>query len=102
VVSSQEAKASEIGLQVLKEGGNAVDSAIAVAYALAVTLPKAGNLGGGGFMLVHSAKDKKTTLSTFVKWLHPPRRAICIWMKMARLIKSAPVSVRKASAFREL
>jgi gamma-glutamyltranspeptidase / glutathione hydrolase len=60
IVSSQEARASEIGLQVLKDGGNAIDSAIAVAYALAVTLPKAGNLGGGGFMLVHSAKDKQT------------------------------------------
>jgi gamma-glutamyltranspeptidase / glutathione hydrolase len=60
IVSSQEARASEIGLRVLKDGGNAVDSAVAVAYALAVTLPKAGNLGGGGFMLVHSAKDKRT------------------------------------------
>lgn len=60
IVSSQEALASQIGLDVLKNGGNAVDSAIAVAYALAVTLPKAGNIGGGGFMLVHSAKDKKT------------------------------------------
>lgn len=60
IVSSQEARASEIGLQVLKEGGNAVDAAIAVAYALAVTLPKAGNLGGGGFMLFHSAEDNQT------------------------------------------
>lgn len=60
IVSSQESRASEIGLQVLKDGGNAIDSAIAVAYALSVTLPKAGNLGGGGFMLVHSAKDNET------------------------------------------
>jgi len=60
IVSSQEARASEIGLQVLKDGGNAIDAAIAVAYSLAVTLPKAGNLGGGGFMLVHSAKDNRT------------------------------------------
>jgi gamma-glutamyltranspeptidase / glutathione hydrolase len=59
IVSSQEMRASEIGLQVLKDGGNAIDSAVAVAYALAVTLPKAGNLGGGGFMILHSAKDKK-------------------------------------------
>ena len=60
IVSSQESRASEIGLQVLKDGGNAIDAAIAVAYALSVTLPKAGNLGGGGFMLVHSAKDNET------------------------------------------
>ncbi|NNE93426.1 MAG: gamma-glutamyltransferase [Verrucomicrobiales bacterium] len=60
IVSSQELRASEIGLHVLKDGGNAVDSAVAMAFALAVTLPKAGNLGGGGFMLVHSAEDGKT------------------------------------------
>ncbi len=65
IVSSQERLASEIGLQVLKNGGNAVDSAIAVAYALAVTLPKAGNLGGGGFMLVRSAKDNQTIAFDF-------------------------------------
>lgn len=59
IVASQEMKASEIGLQVLKEGGNAIDSAVAVAYALSVTLPKAGNLGGGGFVIIHSAKEKK-------------------------------------------
>ena len=59
IVASQEMRASEIGLQVLKDGGNAVDSAVAVAYALSVTLPKAGNLGGGGFMILHSAKDGK-------------------------------------------
>ncbi|MCL4107249.1 UNVERIFIED_CONTAM: hypothetical protein GTU68_017133 [Idotea baltica] len=60
IVSSQEARASEIGLQVLKDGGNAIDAAVAVAYALSVTLPKAGNLGGGGFMLIHSAEDNKS------------------------------------------
>lgn len=59
IVSSQEMRASEIGLQVLKDGGNAVDAAVAVAYALSVTLPKAGNLGGGGFMILHSAKEGK-------------------------------------------
>lgn len=60
IVASQEARATRIGLQVLQDGGNAVDSAIAVAYSLSVTLPKAGNLGGGGFMLVYSAEHQKT------------------------------------------
>ena len=55
MVVSQEARASRIGLDVLKRGGNAVDAAVAVGFALAVTLPRAGNLGGGGFMLVHRA-----------------------------------------------
>ena len=55
VVSSETAIASRIGVDVLRKGGNAVDAAIAVAFALAVTLPSAGNLGGGGFMLLHLA-----------------------------------------------
>ena len=60
MVSSQEALASQIGVDILKKGGNAVDAAVAVAYALAVTLPRAGNIGGGGFMLVHLAEQNKT------------------------------------------
>ena len=60
MVSVQEKVAAEVGLQVLKDGGNAVDAGVAVALALAVTLPRAGNLGGGGFMLVHDAKSGKT------------------------------------------
>ncbi len=57
MVASQEAVATQIGLDVLKQGGNAVDAAVSVAFALAVTLPRAGNLGGGGFMMVHEAKS---------------------------------------------
>jgi gamma-glutamyltranspeptidase/glutathione hydrolase len=54
--------ATEIGLDVLKKGGNAFDAAIAVKYALAVVLPKAGNLGGGGYMVYRTAEGEKGAL----------------------------------------
>ena len=59
MVASQETLASRTGVEILKQGGNAVDAAVAVAFSLAVTLPRAGNIGGG-FMLVHIAKENKT------------------------------------------
>jgi gamma-glutamyltranspeptidase/glutathione hydrolase len=55
VVVAQEARAAEIGVAVLKQGGNAVDAAVATGFAMAVTYPRAGNLGGGGYMLIHLA-----------------------------------------------
>src|SRR5215475_11580469 len=55
MVAAQEARAARVGATVLEQGGNAVDAAVAVGFALAVTHPQAGNLGGGGFMLVHLA-----------------------------------------------
>lgn len=54
--------ASKVGLAILQKGGNAVDAAIAVQFALAVTLPQAGNIGGGGFMVYRSANGESNTL----------------------------------------
>jgi len=60
MVATQEELATKAGLEVLKEGGNAVDAAVTIGFTLAVTLPRAGNLGGGGFMLIHLAETKET------------------------------------------
>ena len=57
MVVSQNIHATEVGYEILKKGGNAVDASVAVGFALAVTLPRAGNLGGGGFILIY---DKGT------------------------------------------
>ncbi|MEM9026578.1 MAG: gamma-glutamyltransferase, partial [Verrucomicrobiota bacterium] len=60
MVSTQNFYATEAAAAVLERGGNAVDAAVTAGFVLAVTLPRAGNLGGGGFMLIHDAKSGET------------------------------------------
>lgn len=62
MVASVDALATQVGVDILKQGGNAVDAAIAVGYALAVTHPQAGNLGGGGFMMIRTASGRTTAI----------------------------------------
>src|SRR6185503_15790369 len=62
IVASTNELASRVGVDVMKRGGNAVDAAIAVAFALAVTHPAAGNLGGGGFMMIRLRNGKTTAI----------------------------------------
>lgn len=61
IVTSVSRLASQVGVDVLKQGGNAVDAAVATALALAVTWPSAGNIGGGGFMVYHGDDGHATT-----------------------------------------
>jgi len=60
MVATQEKHATRVGVEILRQGGNAVDAAVAVGFAMAVTHPQAGNIGGGGFMLVHLAASNST------------------------------------------
>src|SRR5215207_2960565 len=62
MVASTNELASHVGVDIMKRGGNAVDAAIAVAFALAVTHPAAGNLGGGGFMMIRLNNGKTTAI----------------------------------------
>ena len=65
MVVSQSRIASEIGAQVLRDGGNATDAAVAIAFALAVTLPRAGNIGGDGFMTIYDAREDQVRVIDF-------------------------------------
>ena len=59
MVVSQNNLSSDIGIEILNRGGNAIDAAVAVGFSLSITLPRAGGIGGGGFMLVYIEKDKE-------------------------------------------
>ena len=73
IVSSQESLASGVGASILAAGGNAIDAAVATAYALAVTLPQAGNLGGGGFLVFWNQPERRAYALNFREMA--PRRA---------------------------
>ena len=65
MVASEQGLASQVGLDILKRGGNAIDASVAVGFALAVVLPNAGNIGGGGFMMIHDASSGKDVALDF-------------------------------------
>jgi gamma-glutamyltranspeptidase/glutathione hydrolase len=61
MVVAQEARAARVGVEILQKGGNAVDAAVATGFAMAVTYPRAGNIGGGGYMVIHLAERNVDT-----------------------------------------
>ena len=65
MVAAEQGLATQIGVDILKAGGNAVDAAVAVGFALAVALPNSGNIGGGGFMMVHDAQSGRNIALDF-------------------------------------
>ncbi|WP_269901430.1 gamma-glutamyltransferase [Paenalcaligenes faecalis] len=65
MIASEHELASRVGLQILQAGGNAIDAAVAVGFALAVVLPNAGNIGGGGFMMYHDANTQQDVALDF-------------------------------------
>ena len=77
MVVSQEAVASGVGDQVLRDGGNAVDAAVATAFALAVTHPTAGNIGGGGFIVYRAGGGRAASPTTSARRRRPRRRRRC-------------------------
>jgi gamma-glutamyltranspeptidase/glutathione hydrolase len=74
MVVAQEPRATRIGVEILQKGGNAVDAAVAVAFALAVTYPSAGNIGGGGFMVIHLA-DRNADIAIDYREISPAATA---------------------------
>ncbi|MGN6637826.1 MAG: gamma-glutamyltransferase [Mucilaginibacter sp.] len=88
--------AAKVGLDILKKGGNAVDAAVAVQFALAVTLPEAGNIGGGGFMVYRSSKGKINALDFREK--APAKASQNMYLDSAgNVIKGMSLSTHQAS-----
>ena len=91
MVVTQNAAASKIGATILAQGGNAVDSAVAIGFALAVTLPRAGNIGGDGFMLIH---DSATGKQSFIDFRSIAPRAATLAMFIDNAGKESPIAGR--------
>lgn len=91
MVVSQNAIASRVGAEIIRKGGNAVDAAVAMGFALAVTLPRAGNIGGDGFMLVH---DDKSGQDIFFDFRSVAPKAVTLAMFLDNQGKEADAASR--------
>ena len=86
-VATRHHLATDIGIEVLNNGGNAIDAGVAVAFALAVVNPSAGNLGGGGFMLIYNASEDELITIDYREKLHSKHMRKCIKIRMEMLLK---------------
>jgi gamma-glutamyltranspeptidase/glutathione hydrolase len=102
IVGSTETHASAAGIEILRSGGNAIDAAVGVGFALAVTHPEAGNLGGGGFMVIRLADGRATTIdyretapakATRDMFLDPQGNAVAERSRIGPLAAGVPGSV---------
>lgn len=91
MVVTQNAAASKVGADIINQGGNAVDAAVAIGFALAVTLPRAGNIGGDGFMLIH---DSKTGTQSFIDFRSVAPRSATLAMFVDNAGKESPIATR--------
>ena len=96
MVVTQEKHASAAAAAILREGGNAIDAAVTAAFSLAVTLPRAGNIGGGGFMLVHLAETGESFAIDF-REMAPAAADAAIFTKEGRPDKVKTRSAATAS-----
>ena len=87
VVVSQEGHASDVGRDILRRGGNAIDAAIATAFALAVTLPEAGNLGGGGFIVAYLA-DRREVVTIDFREMAPKASGPAMYLNQGSKLKA--------------
>jgi gamma-glutamyltranspeptidase/glutathione hydrolase len=97
MIVTQQAIATDVGLEVLRAGGNAVDAAVAAAFALAVVHPQAGNLGGGGFMMFLRARDSLATCIDF-RETAPARATRDVYLDARGEVDTALVRIGHASA----
>ena len=95
MVVAQEARAARIGMEILRQGGNAVDAAVATGFALAVTYPRAGNIGGGGYML---DAPRRVATSTPPSTIARPRRPRPRPISSSRARRGRPAQVTRLRA----